>query len=254
MQGGRIGSGRENARRGPTRRGAGQWSLALAAAVLLAASSPAEARFSPQTLEIQTRLTELGYQPGVLDGLSGRATSGAIRQYQTDWGMTVDGEESEQLLTLLRGRPPVTLPVQDRDACFVISPQPRAQESVSWSGACENGRPEGQGTLTWRFVRNGQPVEETFQGQLKAGRADGLGTLTRVDGAVYVGAWSDGRPNGQGKLTTPRPDLQEDTGQPRADVYNGEWRDGLPHGQGEWVSGEGDTYTGLWSEGVPDRS
>lgn len=42
-------------------------------------------------LHIQKRLKEKGYNPGPLDGLQGRQTVKAIRQFQLDWGLTVDG-------------------------------------------------------------------------------------------------------------------------------------------------------------------
>lgn len=44
----------------------------------------------PTTL-IQTRLTALGYAPGPADGLFGRRTQGAVRAFQRDQKMAVDG-------------------------------------------------------------------------------------------------------------------------------------------------------------------
>ncbi|KTQ84203.1 hypothetical protein NS226_21845 [Aureimonas ureilytica] len=40
---------------------------------------------------IQERLNELGYDPGPIDGVRGRRTIAAIRQFQTDKGLMVDG-------------------------------------------------------------------------------------------------------------------------------------------------------------------
>ena len=41
--------------------------------------------------QIQCRLTYLGYSPGAIDGIDGRNTQGAIRAFQADYWLTVDG-------------------------------------------------------------------------------------------------------------------------------------------------------------------
>ena len=52
--------------------------------------------------EIQTILTDLGYDPGPTDGLMGRRTEDAIEEFQGSVGMTVTGEPSMELLVRLR--------------------------------------------------------------------------------------------------------------------------------------------------------
>ena len=42
-------------------------------------------------MQIQCLLTYLGYFPGSIDGVDGRNTQGAIRAFQADYGLTVDG-------------------------------------------------------------------------------------------------------------------------------------------------------------------
>ena len=42
-------------------------------------------------MQIQCLLTYLGYSPGTIDGIEGRNTQGAIRAFQADYGLTVDG-------------------------------------------------------------------------------------------------------------------------------------------------------------------
>lgn len=42
-------------------------------------------------IAVQARLTELGYDSGPVDGIYGPITEGAVRQYQSDNGLTVDG-------------------------------------------------------------------------------------------------------------------------------------------------------------------
>lgn len=43
------------------------------------------------TRDIQKRLIDLGYNPGVVDGVRGRQTIAAIREYQTNQGLLADG-------------------------------------------------------------------------------------------------------------------------------------------------------------------
>ena len=47
--------------------------------------------------QIQAGLTELGYQPGPIDGAMGSQTSAAIRAYQRDNKLLVDGRPTYQL-------------------------------------------------------------------------------------------------------------------------------------------------------------
>ena len=55
----------------------------------------------------QLGLIELGYDPGPADGLMGRRTALAIREYQRDQGLGVDGKVSQVLLRHLRNHSPV---------------------------------------------------------------------------------------------------------------------------------------------------
>jgi hypothetical protein len=54
---------------------------------------------------VQGRLAELGYEPGPVDGLIGRKTRGAVRRYQTEAGLPVNGKITETLLARLEERP-----------------------------------------------------------------------------------------------------------------------------------------------------
>lgn len=51
-----------------------------------------------EVVETQRLLTELGYGPGPIDGIYGPQTAGAIRAYQQDAGLPVDGTISENLI------------------------------------------------------------------------------------------------------------------------------------------------------------
>jgi osmotically inducible lipoprotein OsmB len=46
---------------------------------------------------VQGGLAQLGYNPGPVDGVMGRQTSEAIREYQRDHGLLIDGRATVQL-------------------------------------------------------------------------------------------------------------------------------------------------------------
>jgi len=54
--------------------------------------------------DIQAGLQRLGYNPGPADGRMGPKTSAAIRQYQQDNGMPVDGQPSQAVLDSIRAK------------------------------------------------------------------------------------------------------------------------------------------------------
>ena len=53
--------------------------------------------FRQLVTDIQRMLTELGYRPGPVDGSYGQHTRQAIKRYQSNTGLTVDGHPSEDL-------------------------------------------------------------------------------------------------------------------------------------------------------------
>jgi len=57
---------------------------------------------SPNVVEAQQLLTQLGYQPGTIDGLFGARTRGAIEAFETARGIPVTGAVSDGLLAQLR--------------------------------------------------------------------------------------------------------------------------------------------------------
>jgi hypothetical protein len=55
------------------------------------APSPSLQRALVTTREIQIALVELGYDPGVIDGISGPRTRAAVKAFQSDAGLVADG-------------------------------------------------------------------------------------------------------------------------------------------------------------------
>jgi len=70
---------------------------------LIAAAEAAKRPDSPYEIaEAQRALARLGYYTGPADGLSGARTTDAVRRYQLERKLTVDGEVTAELLDLLR--------------------------------------------------------------------------------------------------------------------------------------------------------
>jgi len=67
-----------------------------AQAAATAAQKPATT-FRQLVTDIQRMLTELGYRPGPVDGSYGQRTRQAIKRYQSNTGLSVDGHPSEAL-------------------------------------------------------------------------------------------------------------------------------------------------------------
>ncbi|MGH8556728.1 MAG: peptidoglycan-binding protein [Methylococcales bacterium] len=89
--------------------------------------------------EIQSLLNKLGYEAGPVDGLTGKKTRSAIRKFQIESGMQVDGEASPKILLALREhriRPSTT----DEEA-----PDPRPE--------CENASNKSEWSDTFNIIK-----------------------------------------------------------------------------------------------------
>jgi hypothetical protein len=82
--------------------------------------------------------------------------------------------------------------------CRVVNPNPQPNESITWSGGCQNGFAQGLGVLQW--FENGQPAER-YNGELRGGQMNGHGILNTGNGGRYEGEFRDGKANGLGTWT-----------------------------------------------------
>lgn len=128
-----------------------------------------------------------------------------------------------------------TATVEDQNGCKVYNPLPQENETVKWSGACRNGYIDGKGVLEWHI---GGHLEERYEGDMKSGWAEGIGTFVSRQGMRYQGEWK--RSQQEGKGVSQGPD---------GSAYDGEWRAGKPHGWGTFTGSDGESITGEWEDG-----
>lgn len=81
---------------------AAAWIFAPAAPAQTATQSAAPESFQELVTDIQRMLAELGYRPGAADGRMGERTRQAIRRYQSNTGLPVDGHPTRALRDHLR--------------------------------------------------------------------------------------------------------------------------------------------------------
>ena len=120
----------------------------------------------------------------------------------------------------------------DKSGCQVWDPNPQLDESVTWSGACMNGRAAGRGTVEWS--KDNKRIE-TDSGEWRDGKQVGKGVQNWPIGR-YEGELAEGLPNGRGVLSFQK------------FRYEGEFRDGKPNGSGSLIEGD-QTVRGTWKDG-----
>ena len=89
-----------------------------------------------------------------------------------------------------------------------------------------------------KSVKGNSGKEVKYDGQIKNGEPNGIGTILYQDGTNYVGEWKNGKYNGQGTYTLPN-----------GEIYEGEWKNGERHGQGIFSLSNGWMYFGEWKNG-----
>jgi outer membrane protein assembly factor BamE (lipoprotein component of BamABCDE complex) len=125
------------------------------------------------TREAQQLLTDLGYDPGPVDGDYGRRTADAVKAFQRDVGTTQDGWIDEDLLSTLRRakaayKPPV-----------VSQPKPQTQASVQ----PRSSTPSATTTATAGYFTRGSHQDEVLRIQ---------GTPSRVNKYSDHEVWNYG--------------------------------------------------------------
>jgi hypothetical protein len=123
----------------------------------------------------------------------------------------------------------------DRTGCKVWDRDPHPNESITWSGACRNGRAQGRGGLEW--FNDGKLVLH-FDGTLRGGKPSGHGVETFANGDRLEREFHDGKARGHGVYRFAS-----------GDRFDGQFRDGKPSGHGVYLFANGDRYDGQWRDG-----
>lgn len=79
------------------------------------------------TKQVQCLLTYLGYDPGEIDGVSGKNTIAAVKRFQADYGLTPDGDAGAATQKMLTGAVAGT-------AAKVEKPVDTAEETTGGTG------------------------------------------------------------------------------------------------------------------------
>jgi hypothetical protein len=124
--------------------------------------------------------------------------------------------------------------VDSRTGCWVWDPDPRPNETATWSGGCDTyGRATGRGILEWQV----EGKVSQYEGDLRRGRANGHGVYISLNGSRLDGEWRDDKANGHGIMTYANGDL-----------YDGGWSDNRRNGHGVMTFGNGARYEGDWRD------
>ncbi len=128
--------------------------------------------------------------------------------------------------------------VENTANCAVWSSSPSANDTVTWSGDCENGKADGYGKEVWRYLADGEWKEDSYTGTMRHGKRTGRGVLVGADGGRYEGDYRDGKEHGRGVYVGAN-----------GNRYEGGWKDGKTHGRGVYGWANGDRYEGDFKDG-----
>ena len=120
--------------------------------------------------------------------------------------------------------------VDAKSGCAAWNPSPSSNETITWSGACANGRANGSGVLHW--FKRGKPSGR-IQGSFRDGRLSGPGIAEFASGNTYRGEFRDSKIYGRGVFSFAN-----------GDRYEGELQDGLFNGLGIYMYSDGTWYEG----------
>jgi hypothetical protein len=119
--------------------------------------------------------------------------------------------------------------------CRIWNPLPELYDSVTWSGACQNGLAQGRGVEQW--FKNGQPSSR-YEGEFLNGKKNGHGVYTLANGDRYDGDFVEDKRTGHGVYTSAK-----------GDQYDGDFVDGKENGHGVVTFGSRSQLAGTRYDG-----
>ena len=165
---------------------------------------------------IQSCLKSQGFDPGTPDGVFGPRTRAALRGWQQrkgkDRGTAKGYLTKADVDTLLAACRTVVSPVcsatagakggcwievGNRPGCYLWNPNPKPEETVTWSGTCVNGKASGKGRTEWRWRKDGEWRTSWGEARLREGKiVDGHVVMGLPSGTVGEGPFKDGKFHG----------------------------------------------------------
>ncbi|WP_416898066.1 MAG: peptidoglycan-binding protein [Minwuia sp.] len=223
---------------------------------------------------IQQLLADRGYDPGPADGLMGTRTGNAIRAFQKDAGLKVDGQPTDTLLAQLKSSgggaaSTARRPDPGKGDAEAITVLQFSLNLHGYDAGPEDGK---MGARTRKAIESfrrdwqlsgGTPDDDTVIGILfgrhpvsepKWRRVEGSGCQVWIREARarqsfhWNGGCQGGKLHGKGRLTER---YMLDGKWYERDYHNGEMRDGKRNGWGTFVQvvgNETNTYTGEWQD------
>jgi hypothetical protein len=149
--------------------------------------------------------------------------------------------------------------IRTPSGCAAWNPHPVANESISWTGGCEDGKLSGRGVFIW-YV-NGVASDGRYEGEIREGMKHGQGIITWPNGNRYEGEFRNGKKHGRGIQTWANGNRHEGEYRdgkrhgrgnytwPDGTRYEGEYRNGKQHGRENYTWANGDRYEGDWRNG-----
>ena len=110
----------------------------------------------------QAELARLGYKPGPADGIAGRRTTAAVKRFQSDSGLPVDGRLSPALVTQLRAAVDAGKPKAEAQPTKKTPAAARSGKSGDLWGSIAFSQDAGGG-YTWAMVWNSSGHEQAKQ-------------------------------------------------------------------------------------------
>ena len=92
-----------------------------------------------------------------------------------------------------KGDPACWMEVENKPGCFIWDPSPATDETVTWSGSCSGGFPDGHGTQTWIY----DDGTSTSTGRYVDGKKNGVWRIEYSNGNSEKGPYVDGKRNGE---------------------------------------------------------
>lgn len=140
---------------------------------------------------IQTRLSSLGYNVGTIDGDYGSSTENAVRAFQRDKGLEVDGIVGSQTYRILLGRDiPVSRGYSGRDRQIVQSAAQYIGVPYVFGGTSPDGF-DCSGFTRYVFAQYGVYLPRTADEQYNVGRYVPYSMLQPGD-MVFFTTYTDG--------------------------------------------------------------